>query len=365
MAGGRACAFCGSTGPLTREHVFGNWLSKIGLDTEPAKTLAGPLNRIGKRFGVTPPFQTTVRNVCASCNNGWMERLEAAAQRVLTPMILGTPGRIDEADQGQIAAWVQKTALVAMLVSPEEDRNNGYGLPPSEYRELYERRDLTEPSPMSTFWVGRSTGDLRLGSAWVTPLIVNLGGLPQADRPHAYAMTIQLGELLLHGIRFTNSPFHVETSTARQLTRFWPAKGSIEWPGDVDVTDTDFLRFASGKEFLVREPELTISPWKPATELAESTAVGSMIELPTLCGKHLVYYPAMLVTEAIHGRFYWFMSACECGTAYLVHTEADGAHMKSADTPERIEAQYEDLPGLELLFRDSNGDLVCKREAEA
>ena len=76
--------------------------------------------------------------------------------------------------------------------------------------------------------------------------------------------------------------------------------------------------------------------------------------------------PAVLVKEAIHGRSYWFMSSCECGTAYLVHTEADGAHVKSADTPERIEAHYEDPPGLELLFRDnSNGQFVCRREEDA
>ena len=63
MTGRRLCAFCGNSGPLTREHVLGNWLSKIGLDSGPVENVAGPLNRIGKPMGVAPPFQMTVKNV--------------------------------------------------------------------------------------------------------------------------------------------------------------------------------------------------------------------------------------------------------------------------------------------------------------
>jgi len=37
----------------------------------------------------------------------------------------------------------------------------------------------------------------------------------------------------------------------------------------------------------VAQPHLTLQPWKPATELAASQLVGSMIELPTICGKHV------------------------------------------------------------------------------
>lgn len=36
-----SCAFCGSTGPLTREHVFGQWVSKVGLDLSPVRHMAG------------------------------------------------------------------------------------------------------------------------------------------------------------------------------------------------------------------------------------------------------------------------------------------------------------------------------------
>jgi hypothetical protein len=130
------CPFCGFTGKLTAEHVFGNWLSRIGLDLAPVPHGAGPLNRIGQDLGVRPPFRQTVR-VCAGCNNGWMSHLEAAAQRILTSFILGEPGQIETDDVGTVAAWVQKTVLTSMLISSDAQRSAGYGLPPSEYRGLW------------------------------------------------------------------------------------------------------------------------------------------------------------------------------------------------------------------------------------
>jgi len=65
-----SCAFCGFTGKLTGEHVFGDWLTRIGLDLEPVEHGAGPLNRIGRSFGAHPPFRQKVKDVCADCNNG-------------------------------------------------------------------------------------------------------------------------------------------------------------------------------------------------------------------------------------------------------------------------------------------------------
>ncbi|MEV7031719.1 hypothetical protein AB0N99_16015 [Streptomyces sp. NPDC093272] len=205
------CVFCGSADTLTGAHVLGDWLSKIGLDPAPVPHGAGWLNRIGRELGLRPPFRQKVRDVCGDCNHGWMSRLEVVAQRVLTPLILGQPGRIEAADQGAIAAWVQKTALTAMLVSSEADRGRGYGLPASEYHELYALRNELPPLPASQFWAGRYEG-VRGWSIRVTPLAVRVDGLPEPDRPQAYAMTILLGQLVLQGVRLTTAILQVELS---------------------------------------------------------------------------------------------------------------------------------------------------------
>ena len=212
--GRRACVFCGRTGSLTREHVFGGWLSKIGLDYEPAETIAGAHNRIGKGMGTSRPFQAKVKNVCAECNNGWMSRLEGVAQRVLTPLVLGEPGHIERSDQGAITGWMQKTALMAMYLSSAEERAAGHGLPSSEYKLLYENRERREPSRDSKFWVASYAGALGQGAVWVTPVAVNVEGLPEPELAHGYSMTVAVGALILHGVRFTDLPFDVEVDAA-------------------------------------------------------------------------------------------------------------------------------------------------------
>ncbi len=363
MTGGRSCAFCGTKGTLTREHVFGDWLSKIGLEGDAGETMAGSLNEIGKRMGVSRPFQTKVKNVCATCNNGWMSSLEGTARRVLAPLALGEPGQIELADQGAIAAWIQKTALMAMYLSSAEDREAGHGLPPSEYASLYRQRESVEPLPNSRFWVARYTGQLRLGAVWVTPVAVNIEGLPEPELPHGYVMTIAVGAVLLHGIRFTDLPFSIDVATLRPLGEIWPAVTDVDWPVGINVSDDDFLGLAQGREFLLAERELSLRPLASLMDSPPSELRGSMVEMPTPCGRgHVIYYPIALAHEGMRGRGHWFMTACECGVAYLVHTERDGAHVKSAGESERVELEYEALVGQELVIQGPSSDFVYKQD---
>ncbi len=356
-----ACAFCGSSGRLTREHVFGRWLSRIGLDATPVARGAGRLNRALREMGVGGPFEQTVREVCGNCNNGWMSGLEVIAQRVLAPMIVGGAGAVAEADAAAVAAWIQKTALTAMLVLSRTDRAAGSGLPPSEYRALWALRDEVAPLPTSRFWIGRYTGARRVASAWVTPLAVTVEGLPVPDRPQGYAMTVLVGQLVLHGVRFTTPSLAVDVTTRQCLPQLWPVAGPTSWPAGQLMGDETFLRLAGGKDVCSTEPGIGVVPWTHATELPASIAVAGMVELPAICGEHVVYYPAVLVQEASLGRFYVFGTACECPKAYLIRTEADGAHCVDADTTEAVEARYEALPGEDVVIEDSHGIFLCKR----
>jgi hypothetical protein len=360
----RSCIFCGGEGPLTGEHVFGDWLTRIGVDLTPRAHVAGPLNRIGQEMGVTAPFRRTVRDVCGPCNHGWMARLEDAARHVLTPLILGKRGIIEPSDQGAIAAWMEKTCLVGMLMSSTEDRERGYGLSPSEYHELYDRRDSMEPLPATQVWIGRHGGQERTGSTWVTPLVVAIEGMDEPTLPQGYAMTVVLGELLLHGVRFTVPALELTLSTRGGLPPLWPRGDRIVWPGGDPVDDERFFRLSAGKELQATEPQLSVRPWTPATELPESREVGSMVELRTICGEHVVYYPAALVHEAMRGRFYAFVTSCECPRAYLIETANDGAHCKFAGGDEPIAKAYDSLEGDEYLIDREGGLFVCKRLPE-
>ncbi|MFZ0173011.1 MAG: hypothetical protein WAL04_15110 [Acidimicrobiales bacterium] len=358
MAG--TCVFCGSSGPMTGEHVFGDWLNRIGLDVQKARTVAGPLNRIGRDLGVSARFNQTVRDVCADCNNGWMSDLESVAKRVLTPFVLGQPAEVDEGDRGAIAAWVQKTALVAMLVSSSEDRASGYGLPTSEYHALYRLQKVAEPLPDSQVWIGRYSGDGRRAATWVAPLVVAIDHAREPERTQGYATTISLGHLVLQAVRFTTPALALEVTTRRALPQLWPPGQAMSVASTPRVDDHGWLSFSGAREFLTAEPHVRLVPWKAATELAESKAVGPMVELPTICGKHTVYYPATLVDQARRGRYYAFPSLCECDIAYLIETESDGAHCKASGSAESIIQMYEEMVGEEFVITNEGGRFVCR-----
>jgi hypothetical protein len=185
--------------------------------------------------------------------------------------------------------------------------------------------------------------------------------LPESDAPQGYAITLVLGRLLLHGVRFTSEAMAVTARTRQQLPQLWPAASPIIWPGGTPVDDTAFLAFAGASDLRSTEPFIRLGPWKPATELPASEAVGDLVELPTICGKHVVFYPMRLVYEAARSRFYAFGTVCECPIAYLIHTEPDGAHCKAADTVEAISELYEALSGQEIMIGGEPGGFICKQ----
>jgi hypothetical protein len=353
------CVFCGSTGVMTGEHVLGDWLTRIGLARDVVAHSAGPLNRLGRDLGVRPPFRLKVHDVCGDCNHGWMSRLKAVARRTLTPFILGEAGGLDTSDLGAVAAWAHKTALTSMLVSSQQERAAGHGLPAPEYRALYDLGDTKTP-PASQFWIGRHTGS-RFTSVHVTPVAVRFDGTPEPDLPQGYAMTIVIGQLLIQGIRFTTPKLAVTVTNELGLPQIWPHAGPAVWPDGTAVDDTAFLDVVGARTLRSAEPPIQLSPWTPATELPASQAVGDMVELPTICGKHTVYYPASLIAEAMRGRFYAFATGCECPMAYLIQTEPDGAHCKAADPAAAIAELYEDLPGEEYEIHSNDGVFWCKR----
>lgn len=309
------------------------------------------------------PFQSVVKNVCADCNNGWMSRLEETAQRVLAPLVLGDPGRIEEQDQGAIGAWIQKTALMAMFLSSAEERSGGRGLPPSEYAELFEVLDRKEPSSNTVFWVASFAGSMRQGAAWVTPIAVNVEGLPEPEYAHGYAMTVAVGALIFQGVRLTDLPFPISIAAKEPLLNIWPAAATVQLPTSTAVTDADFLAFAQGRRFQLAEPELTIQPLRSVVDRPTSELVGTTLKMSAPCRQdHFISFPAAFAQEGIRGRFLWITRECDCGNAYLIHVERDGAHVRGAGSPDEISKLYKELPGEDLIYADDTGEYVCKRD---
>ena len=356
----KTCVFCGASGKMTSEHVLPNWLAGVGLAKQPVVQASGWLNRSPQSHGQGQPFQTKVKAVCAACNNGWMSALEQTACRVFSPIIRGESQAVSEEDHPALATWSLKTALVAMMVSSQEDRTHGYGLPAVEFADLYRRRRQRRPPDHVQVWLGRFSGDQHIATVQATPMIVVEDGLAEPDAPQAYVFSVLLGEMFLQGIRFTATLVEFDLATQEGLAQIWPVLGDVDWPtGDV-VTDRTLRAAQKGMNLHSIEAQRKLLPYRPAVDLPDSAADGRLVHLSTPCGRHQVYYPDALVAEATRRRFYAFMTMCECPKAYLVQTESDGVHFKIEGSPEAIEEQYNVLEGEELVAETPDGKFFCK-----
>ena len=135
----------------------------------------------------------------------------------------------------------------------------------------------------------------------------------------------------------------------------------MTWPSHSLVDDARFVRLSKGLELVSQLGNVSLAPWRPAVDLPRSTFAGSLVRLPTPCGKHFVFYPADLEFAGLNGDYYTFSTSCECGQAYLVQTEADGAHFKAEGTLEAVAAAYEKLSGDEFVIQSDAGHFLFKQ----
>src|SRR2546427_528905 len=108
------CIFCGSVGPLEREHVFPDWIRRA----LPVPGLRKHRYMVGPPLTVTASWQKPVatrraRCVCRACNRGWMKDLEDEVKPVLEVLMrLGTSIVPAGPALRTLAAWTFKTAAV-------------------------------------------------------------------------------------------------------------------------------------------------------------------------------------------------------------------------------------------------------------
>jgi hypothetical protein len=131
------CLFCGSSGPLTREHILrADFRKHFGSDRFESRNWGWQLNQAGDRIEVDRkywalPFERTVKEVCASCNNGWMNDLENEAKDILLDLAEGRERTLNRAQLRIVTRWVAKTAAVI-----EAAENTLRAMQPGQYQAL-------------------------------------------------------------------------------------------------------------------------------------------------------------------------------------------------------------------------------------
>lgn len=241
----RVCAFCGGGG-VSNEHFWPEWAGPLlpngreltyfeysqhnFADGTPRKP-----SRYMKRQG--PVINKTVRAPCVKCNTGWMSRLEAAVQPILTPLAKGEPKVLTVEDQLILARWVCLKTMAA------ESNLRGEQVTFRHERHRF-RRTLDIPSGFSV-WLLRC-GERHWRAAYrrhatnVHPVRA-AGG----HRPNFQMITFGFGEVLFVTItsRVVGLRMNLPLMPGGAF-RFWPAIADpIAWPPKISVT-------AEGAEYI-------------------------------------------------------------------------------------------------------------------
>jgi hypothetical protein len=236
---------------MTKEHAWPQWLGE-GEDVEPQQvTRTIGFGRSGEHEMTEAPntvvskpgsaLTARIREVCASCNNGWMSRLETAAEPLLRRLWvpsypLGvTTFTSDEATV--LATWATKTAWVRERVS------NPVVTPTTEMRLALMEEAM--PPKFTQVWVSRYSGKNNFS--------VNVGRLQASHEGEPWNTSIRRN-ILVCLLTFRGLTILVRTDDGwgvpeaflpddkwRQL---WPASDLL-WPPAQEATDWDLREVSS------------------------------------------------------------------------------------------------------------------------
>jgi hypothetical protein len=233
------CIFCGRE-KLSGEHIFGDWLRKLGYDGEGVREIipADGNTPIIQRGG---PFSKKLKIVCFPCNNVWMSGMEDDAKPLLMSLFKVRSGErigLDAREQNILARWAFKTAVVASYV----DRAGTF--PRAHRREFY--RTDTVPRHVKihlgslSIPVSHSHGEM-LGQTSFQPAEVTI---PQTDgstkRIPAYRAELRLLGVVFTVIGYIDDRDLINIDASEDLGRLllplWPSiEPIVYWPPDRDL----------------------------------------------------------------------------------------------------------------------------------
>jgi hypothetical protein len=239
---GRTCIFCGASG-VTREHVLGDWARRLAGIVSSASARHTFHRESGDRdvdFSA-PPLTWVARVVCADCNNGWMSQVEAAAARVLTPLLRGEAATLGLRDQEAVATWAFKTAHV---IDAASIGGSGPRFPQSHREWLRERRS---PPPLSAAWLTSWPGTT---TAWTNHWGFEAvrEGETASGNVNAYGATVALGPIVVRVYGATEEPLGPQYIQEPRdgVFQVWPADAGLQWLPRFWLSAEELEAFAYG-----------------------------------------------------------------------------------------------------------------------
>lgn len=243
------CAFCGSAG-VTKQHVWPDWLKTVipREGTEHSQSLTRVNNAVPDVFIIRPelefhrgPFGARkIRNICATCNSGWMSRLETAAKPSLTELIMRRSLTLDSASQLSLSAWAVMTSIMA-----EYTDKSSQSIP------LEHRRHLMEhgiPPDGWHIWIGTYEGERWKQGYRHHGYQTAYRNASHQTRPEwsTQQSTFVAGALFIHAASTTVPSLHSASNALmdHRVVQIWPITNStVVFPTATTLTDdlTDYI----------------------------------------------------------------------------------------------------------------------------
>jgi hypothetical protein len=186
--------------------------------------------------------------VCASCNHGWMARLEADAKPILLSMAAGDPVSLGPEAQRVLAAWALKTAVVHDNAQGKPWRPTPMG---AECRHL---ADTGIPTSNVLVWLSSCLDPppARARLWGTTATVTTMDG--ELTAAEAYGATLALGPVWLQML-YTTIPDLPQAFTLEQrpaIALIWPYQQAFDWSERENFTDEGFEDLASALPGVLR-----------------------------------------------------------------------------------------------------------------
>jgi hypothetical protein len=183
----------------------------------------------------------------ATCNNGWMRKIEDAARPILIPLILGQQTRISHDDQSIISTWAVLKSMIA-------DYDNGSNGTVHHMQRKYIMRKSSPPTIGWGVWIGHYERKNWVPE-WISRPFLLLHEKHAAKRSSRNATyfnsnvsTQIIGKLFVH-VMHSPMPglikrWRFPPPQKGSLFRIWPqGQFSIKWPSSA-LTDVDADRIS-------------------------------------------------------------------------------------------------------------------------
>jgi hypothetical protein len=240
----RTCIFCGATGAsvkITREHTFSNWINQvltrdvIGPDISCERSIMrGPQAGTVNTWPAAEAASHTLRAVCETCNNGWMNDQEIAVRPLIEPMVKGYNATLTAAQQITVATWAtMKTAVFEYVWTDDPVLLGGD-------RDVIRTQNRPPASAQVRLAAVESNG---------YPLRALARGYElRGTADKAICLTMTIGCLIAQVFGGPGAGHHGFQQTGRTgadfIGIFPPQVRIVQWPPMTALDDTSLLKFA-------------------------------------------------------------------------------------------------------------------------